>query len=75
MFYIAKDLAQSAAAVKDLVNYFNELYIIKVNSGKIGKTVDENWVRLIKNMTVLRNDIYTKGDKIENYTLRMYIII
>ncbi|HAN4045870.1 TPA: hypothetical protein IFB05_000916, partial [Escherichia coli] len=64
----SKDLAQSAAAVKDLVNYFNELYIIKVNSGKIGKTVDENWVRLIKNMTVLRNDIYTKGDKIENYT-------
>ncbi|MEI1545371.1 hypothetical protein QJN86_27085, partial [Escherichia coli] len=34
----SKDLAQSAAAVKDLVNYFNELYIIKVNSGKIGKT-------------------------------------
>ncbi|WP_407065864.1 hypothetical protein [Escherichia coli] len=64
----SKDLAQSAAAVKDLVNYFNELYIIKVNSGKIGKTVDENWVRLIGNMTVLRNDIYTKSNKIENYT-------
>lgn len=64
----SKDLAQSAAAVKDLVNYFNELYIIKVNSGKIGKTADENWVRLIKNMAVLRNDIYTKSNKIENYT-------
>ncbi|MBB7204680.1 hypothetical protein ABGV38_03400 [Escherichia coli] len=64
----SKDLAQSAAAVKDLVSYFNELYIIKVNAGKIGKTADKNWVRLIKNMTVLRNDIYTKSDKIENYT-------
>lgn len=63
-----KDLKQSAAAVKDLVNYFNELYIIKINSEKIGKTVDKNWIRLIKNITVLRNDIYTKSNKIEGFT-------
>ncbi|HFI9141198.1 TPA: hypothetical protein ACGSN2_002732 [Escherichia coli] len=63
-----KDLEQSAAAVKDLVNYFNELYIIKVNSGKIGKTVDKNWARLINNMKVLRNDIYTKSNKMEKLT-------
>lgn len=71
----SKDLAQSAAAVKDLVNYFNELYIIKVNSGKIGKTVDENWVRLIKNMAVLRNDIYTKTIRLKIIPLRMCMII
>ena len=54
-------LTKSAAAVKDLVVYFNGLYNTRVSAGNIGSTVNKHWQRIKNDLTDIRNDIATKG--------------
>ncbi len=54
-------LTKSAAAVKDLVVYFNGLYNTRVSAGNIGSTVNNHWQRIKNDLTDIRNDIATKG--------------
>lgn len=68
-------LTKSAAAVKDLVVYFNGLYNTRVSAGNIGSTVNNHWQRIKNDLTDIRNDIATKVNKPEEIPLRRYIII